>query len=368
MKNLVRFVICLTITVFVYGEQLNYNNWKIFKANISTEDQRDILIKLSKAGTIQFSNTPGTANTTRSLEIIVPSYSESNFRQICSEVDVKLDLLVANIQELIDSQKSNTRTIDYDLLNFNRLNEMYEWLDSLAVTYPTVVTRVKGGETYEKRTIEGVKLSRNPNNPGIFIEANIHGREWLSSATANWIINELLTSEDPEVSSLLDNFTWYIFPVTNPDGYEYTHTTDRLWRKTRSRNGLHGLKCWGTDPNRNFDFEWAAGGIGSSDDPCSQIFAGTAAFSEIETRTLSEYVRSIRSELSAYISFHTYAQLIMSPYALDKVAPHYADHMDILSSAHNRLVAVHGSTYYYGSTHYVLCKLPFDLLDTQLSM
>lgn len=27
---------------------------------------------------------------------------------------------------------------------------------------------------------------------------------------------------------------WYIMPVVNPDGYEFTHTRDRLWRKTRS--------------------------------------------------------------------------------------------------------------------------------------
>jgi murein tripeptide amidase MpaA len=43
-------------------------------------------------------------------------------------------------------------------------------------------------------------------------------------------------------------------PVVNPDGYEYTHTEDRLWRKSRSRH--NGDRCIGVDLNRNFDFHW----------------------------------------------------------------------------------------------------------------
>ena len=33
---------------------------------------------------------------------------------------------------------------------------------------------------------------------------------------------------------LVDGLDWYIMPVINPDGYEYSHTTDRFWRKSRS--------------------------------------------------------------------------------------------------------------------------------------
>jgi murein tripeptide amidase MpaA len=58
----------------------------------------------------------------------------------------------------------------------------------------------------------------NQDNPAIFIEANIHAREWISSATAVWIINEILTTTDLEVKEVIDNITWYILPVTNPDG------------------------------------------------------------------------------------------------------------------------------------------------------
>lgn len=29
---------------------------------------------------------------------------------------------------------------------------------------------------------------------------------------------------DPEVKALMDYYDWYFLPVSNPDGYEYTHT------------------------------------------------------------------------------------------------------------------------------------------------
>ena len=39
-------------------------------------------------------------------------------------------------------------------------------------------------------------------------------------------------------------------PILNPDGYEYSWTDDRMWRKTRMPNP--GSPCVGTDPNRNW--------------------------------------------------------------------------------------------------------------------
>lgn len=59
----------------------------------------------------------------------------------------------------------------------------------------------------------------------MFIEANIHAREWITSATATCFLNELLTSTDPAIVDLAQNIDWYIIPVFNLDGFHYTHTT-----------------------------------------------------------------------------------------------------------------------------------------------
>lgn len=61
----------------------------------------------------------------------------------------------------------------------------------------------------------------------------MHAREWISTAVATYIINQLV-EKNANYTRLLDATDWIIMPVANPDGYEFTHTEDRLWRKTRS--------------------------------------------------------------------------------------------------------------------------------------
>ena len=57
------------------------------------------------------------------------------------------------------------------------------------------------------------------------------------------------------VTKLVDKFDWIILPVFNVDGYEYTHTDKRLWRKTRSGPDRQS-GCYGADPNRNWNYKW----------------------------------------------------------------------------------------------------------------
>lgn len=94
--------------------------------------------------------------------------------------------------------------------------------------YPNIVTVVVIGITGEGRPIKGVKIDyepegRNETLIGVY-EGGLHAREWISPATVTWIIKEFLTSTDPEVRGLARNFVWHIFPVVNPDGYDYTFT------------------------------------------------------------------------------------------------------------------------------------------------
>lgn len=46
----------------------------------------------------------------------------------------------------------------------------------------------------------------------------------MTVATATYLINELLTSTDPEVRQLAENYDWVFVPVINVDGYAYTHS------------------------------------------------------------------------------------------------------------------------------------------------
>lgn len=108
---------------------------------------------------------------------------------------------------------------------YYELDEINAWLDGIFAAYPDVTEEFIVGESYEKRTIRGIKISHGTNKPGIFIESNIHAREWITSATATWFINELLSSEKAEVRNLAESYDWYIVPVFNVDGFVYSHTS-----------------------------------------------------------------------------------------------------------------------------------------------
>lgn len=132
---------------------------------------------------------------------------------------------------IIDSQMNSvTRNQNdtFDWYSYKSLDEIYMWLDNLIASYPNIVASVTMGQTIEGREIRGVIINYkgSTNNDTVIgmIEGTLHAREWISAAVSTWIINEFLTSTDPEIRRLAENVEWHIFPVTNPDGYVYSFT------------------------------------------------------------------------------------------------------------------------------------------------
>lgn len=119
----------------------------------------------------------------------------------------------------------------------------------------------------------------------VFIEAGIHAREWISTASAVYLIYTLL---QPTSLPFLERFTWYIVPTVNPDGYEFSHTSDRMWRKSRAK--MNDSDCFGVDLNRNWPNHW---GVGGSRDPCSEVFQGPYPFSEPESQALMKAILKV---------------------------------------------------------------------------
>ena len=59
-------------------------------------------------------------------------------------------------------------------------------------------------------------------------------------------------------------------------------------------------------------------GKGSSSDPCSSIYSGPSYFSEPETKAVERFLKTIQTELVAYLVVHTPRQVWMSPWAYTK--------------------------------------------------
>ncbi|XP_037784648.1 carboxypeptidase B-like, partial [Penaeus monodon] len=158
--------------------------------------------------------------------------------------------------------------------------EIVSYIEGLSSRYSNKVQVDKIGQSVEGRpiyliTINKKTKTRKVDKPVIFIEAGAHAREWVSPASALYLVERLLESP-----SLLRNAEWRVVPLLNPDGYVYSWNHDRLWRKNRAPSSVP--ECFGVDLNRNFDFYW--GGVQASMDPCSDLYQGSNPFSEPETR------------------------------------------------------------------------------------
>jgi len=158
-------------------------------------------------------------------------------------------------------------------------------------------------------------------------------------------------STNPEVTAAMDNFEWFIIPLVNPDGYNYTWTTDRLWRKNRRINS--GTSCVGVDNNRNWAYRWLSGG--SSTNPCSETYAGVSAFSEPEETHLANFI-AFTPNVQGYIDFHAAGYLFLCPwgYTAQAVPPNYNDQLAMSEEFVTAVRRVHGKTYVIGSTAIVL--------------
>ncbi len=183
---------------------------------------------------------------------------------------------------------------DLDALEFG-------WYE-LAASYPARARLHEVGRSVEQRRIHALQLGDPEATASIVFIFGQHAREWISPTVGTCVAARLL--EDPEASAALDALQVWIVPVANPDGYAYSWTEDRFWRRNRNPEGP-------VDLNRNWAEGWGRE-PGSSDDPESNVHRGIAPFSEPETLALRELAYEL-PELRAWIDVHSFSQLVLYP-------------------------------------------------------
>lgn len=131
--------------------------------------------------------------------------------------------------------------------SYDNINDQLNYYKEI---YPDLVKQISSvGKSHEGRNLNVIHITAAPlgTKPLIWIMAGQHAREWIAPAATFYFIELLLS--DQKNSELLQNYEFAILPLVNPDGYEFTRTTNRMWRK--NRRAPHGV-----DLNRNWDHRW----------------------------------------------------------------------------------------------------------------
>ncbi|XP_042877671.1 carboxypeptidase B-like [Penaeus japonicus] len=169
--------------------------------------------------------------------------------QQLADAGVAFQTKIQDLSQLFLSPRSYdlTRSLPRGDATFDRYmyyQEMVSYIDGLASKHPNKVQVEEIGRSVEGRPIHLITLNkkskiRRSDKPVIFIEGGAHAREWVSPASALYLVERLLESP-----SLLRNAEWRVVPLLNPDGYVYSWNHDI---QSQGKRNLHSycrdLQC-----------------------------------------------------------------------------------------------------------------------------
>lgn len=203
----------------------------------------------------------------------------------------------------------------YDIAQRNRR------LVKLEVIGMTLGTDPEGDDPAQPREIVALKVTRDANRtpdgagPAVLYTALQHAREWITGEMTLRLLDHVLDNygSDPEVTNLVNTRELWFVPVANPDGYQYTHDVERLWRKNlRDNDGDNQITNFdGVDPNRNFPEHWNYDNEGSASQPSDQTYRGTAPGSEPETQAMITVLNRAQPEFQ--VNYHSFGGWLLLP-------------------------------------------------------
>ena len=235
--------------------------------------------------------------------------------------------------------------------SYRTVEATFEDLSGLAVDNPGLSSWVDIGDSYDKATpggpegydIYALRLTNEATDregfdkPVLYMQGAIHAREYATTELVTRFAEELVAGYGTraETTWLLDNTEIHIVPVLNTDGRKLAEQ-GYLWRKNTNPNPPEGeepapFPDYGVDLNRNYDAAWGEVPGGSSGDPASAVYRGSAPFSEPESRAARDYLLSVfpdqkpddpdipapEDATGVYLDVHSYGRLILYPQATD---------------------------------------------------
>ena len=202
----------------------------------------------------------------------------------------------------------------------------------LSKAYPSITKLiVLPNTTIEGRTSRAIRITKGGGKKrGALVIGGVHAREVVNPDALVGLALRLCQSHKNGTDIVLGAKTWpaatikslvqsldiFIFPLVNPDGRVHVQdpSGNAWWRKNRRVNA--GTTCRGVDINRNYDFLWSSTIGVTSNDPCSDVYHGTAPFSEPETANV-KWMLDTYERIDCFVDVHSFSELVLYPWGDD---------------------------------------------------
>ncbi|XP_047995411.1 carboxypeptidase B-like isoform X1 [Leguminivora glycinivorella] len=180
-------------------------------------------------------------------------------------------------------------------------------------------------KTAQNRSLVALELQSDmlSTKPGILVIAALNGMAWGAPNAVLELAEKLLYDTNYQ-SPFFNDYDWYLIPMANPDGLNFTQSQRHLpplnakewavnltarattradeWHKNVD-TGRSAHSCFGTNINRNFAFHWQDD-VSKSPDRCSQWFPGDRPFSTNEARAIRKYVDGLGETIQLAVHLH----------------------------------------------------------------
>jgi hypothetical protein len=241
---------------------------------------------------------------------------------------------------------------------YHNYSELVAHLNVLSSLFPDYVNLTTIGQSFRGLSIWCARVTAPgdaTNRRGFLVVAHHHAREPITVENALYLLDYLLAYRtDPAVQRILENFVIYVIPSLNPDALAIL--SQNPWQRKNLRpvdddhdgtlvdegevrdvNGdflveylgsdnYEGVDvdhdgrtgedfAGGVDLNRNYPVAWTQG------DPNvrSEIYRGTAPFSEPETQAMENFATLYGSALAFGLSLHSGIEVFLTPWSYTSV-------------------------------------------------
>lgn len=290
------------------------------------------------------------------IDIHIRKDDVNKVKKMLKQHNINYKITIEDIEQLITEGKSPKQAapywsvypyLDYD--DYNSYADIARWMRYLSEKYKeSVKLELQHFKTYKGRWIYGLNF-HEPNaiyrKPVVVLHGAMQARDWITPAVlmymSKWILDPPTSEMRSKITQILKTYDIEIWPVINPDGYVYTHTTDRLWNKNIAPQAFG---CKGVNLDRNFEVYWGENGLDKID-PCSNDFPGQRAYSEKETGGIKTYhIHRARAGVYSYWNLHAYGQSILYPYGYRTKSTWYDGTLNRVATAF-----ANGATQRYGT-------------------
>ncbi|KAL0934662.1 zinc carboxypeptidase [Colletotrichum truncatum] len=351
MRSLVLFT--LLSAVACASSSVSYDGYQVFRVKTGA----DRAIVQEKLASVEYDEWNSITN--QHIDIAIPPGQIGKFKSLGLQFQTMHNDLGTSIAAESSAGSVWKRQVDdlswYD--SYHSYDDHRSYLEALHAYFPNNSEIVSSGTSFEGRDIFGIHFwgADGPGKPAVLWHGTVHAREWIVAPVVEYLTLQLIQGYgvDNTTTGFVDAYDFWVFPFVNPDGFVYTQTTERLWRKNRQPPPITtNSTCYGRDINRNWSYKWDANPSGASTDPCSNTYKGVEPGDTPEIKGLQQLVDTLRdtSGLKLYIDWHSYSQYFLAPVGYN--CTYYIDtlgqHLQLAKLASNEIRKVEGVRFTYG--------------------